>query len=138
MVPSQVTLAVTPDTLAELPLALLPASGAVTPAAQAAYATLVIVLPSTVEMVTVVISSAEALAPLASATQDVAAAAWSSFWTDWASEATAVVALVVIVTWPAALAMAVLLAVPSEEVDVTEVTFWAAPAALKGKVLGRS
>lgn len=42
------------------------------------------------------------------------------------------VALVVIVTWPAALAIAVLLAVPSEEVDVTDETFWAAPAALEG------
>ena len=134
VVPSQVTLAVTPETLAELPLALLPASGAVTPAAQAAYATLLTVLPSTVEIVTFVISSDEALVPSASATQEVAAAAWFSFWTDWAFEAAAVVALVVIVTWPAALAIAVLLVVPSEEVDVTDETFWAAPAALKGNM----
>ena len=82
---------------------------------------------------TVVISSAEADSPSLSAAQEVAAAAWRSFCTDWAFEASATVAFVRMVTWPTALAIAVEFPLPEDEVEVLlEVS--CAPTAALGRI----
>ena len=96
--------------------------GAFTPAAQAAYATLVTVVPFAVLQTTVVSSSAWAVAPSFSAAQEVAAAAAPALLSDCESAASVVLADMAIATTPSALETATALesAAPEEEVEVTD------------------